>query len=114
MEAYIAAKLRLFSEVVDSDGTAVIWADDPVSSQVIDAARARGLKVMKVGEAGEALRLVSRTTALLGQTLPVEADGKAHSVNPPLIGTSTAANALFAAGLVIATGRDEIGRAKVR
>src|SRR3546814_13442619 len=49
MEAYLAAKLRLFSEVVDSDGTAVIWADDPVSSQVIDAARARGLKVMTVG-----------------------------------------------------------------
>src|SRR3546814_5812908 len=78
MEAYLAAKLRLFSEVVDSDGTAVIWADDPVSSQVIDAARARGLTVMTVGEAGEALRLVSRTTALLGQTLQVEADGRSE------------------------------------
>src|SRR3546814_6362948 len=81
MEAYLAAKLRLFSEVVDSDGTAVIWADDPVSSQVIDAARARGLKVMTVGEAGEALRLVSRTTALLGQTLQVEADRKSTRLN---------------------------------
>lgn len=106
MEAYLAAKLRLFSEVVDSDGTAVIWADDPVSSQVIDAARARGLKVMTVGEAGEALRLVSRTTALLGQTIQVEADGKAHSVNLPLIGAYQAANALVAAALVIATGGD--------
>src|SRR3546814_15705894 len=106
MEAYLAAKLRLFSEVVDSDGTAVIWADDPVSSQVIDAARARGLKVMTVGEAGEALRLVSRTTALLGQTLQAEADGKAHSVNLPLIGAYKAANALVAAALGMATGGD--------
>src|SRR3546814_7274616 len=96
----------LFSEVCGGDGPAVIWADDPVSSQVIDAARARGLKVMTVGEAGEALRLVSRTTALLGQPLQVEADGKAHSVNLPLIGAYQAANALVAAALVIATGGD--------
>src|SRR3546814_6765666 len=61
---------------------------------------------MTVGEAGEALRLVSRTTALLEQTLQVEADGKAHSVNLPLIGAYQAANSLVAAALVIATGAD--------
>src|SRR6201999_2255827 len=31
MEAYLEAKLRLFTEVVDRDGTAVVWADDPAS-----------------------------------------------------------------------------------
>src|SRR3546814_9876294 len=61
---------------------------------------------MTVGEAGEALRLVSRTSALLGQTLQGEADGKAHSVNLPLFGAYQAANALVAAALVIATGGD--------
>src|SRR3546814_18287783 len=103
MEAYLAAKLRLFSEVVDSDGTAVIWADDPVSSQVIDAARARGLEVMTVGEAGEALRLVSRTTALPGQTLHVYADCKEQYGTLPLIGASNGASTRGAAALETTT-----------
>ena len=38
MEAYFEAKMRLFSEVVAPDGTAVIWMDDPRSDGV--AARA--------------------------------------------------------------------------
>src|SRR5687768_13511245 len=29
MDAYFEAKMRLFSEVLDADGTAVVWADDP-------------------------------------------------------------------------------------
>ena len=39
MDAYFAAKLRLFSEVVD-DGVAVIWADD-ASASVIETSRSR-------------------------------------------------------------------------
>ncbi len=105
MEAYFAAKLRLFDEVVDADGAAVVWADDAAwSARVIAAARARGLRLLTVGAAGEAIRLVSRTPTQLGQTLQIEADGKAHKVELPLIGAYQAANALVAAGLVIATG----------
>lgn len=106
MEAYLEAKLRLFTEVVDAGGTAVIWADDAASTPVIAAAQARGLKLITVGRGGEALRLVSTGTALLGQTLVVEVDGRTHSINLPLIGAYQAANALVAAGLVIATGGD--------
>jgi UDP-N-acetylmuramoyl-L-alanyl-D-glutamate--2,6-diaminopimelate ligase len=104
MDAYLEAKLRLFSEVVDGSGTAVIWADDPVSDRVIGTAEARGLRVMTVGSKGTALRLVSRTPNQLGQTLVVEAEGKAHKIELPLIGAYQAANALVAAGLVLATG----------
>ncbi len=106
MEAYLAAKLRLFTEVVDADGTAVIWTDDAASATITGAARARGLNVMTVGETGETLRLVSRKTTLLGQAITVEAAGKTHAVNLPLIGAYQAANALMSAGLVIATGGD--------
>ncbi len=106
MEAYLAAKLRLFSEVVEDGGTAVIWADDAASRQVLDVARQRGLKILTVGTKGEDLRLASRTPTQLGQTLEVEAGGKLHKVMLPLIGAYQAANALCAAGLVIATGGD--------
>jgi UDP-N-acetylmuramoyl-L-alanyl-D-glutamate--2,6-diaminopimelate ligase len=107
MEAYFAAKLRLFTDVVDGNGTAVIWADDGQwSDGVIAAARARGLRVMSVGSAGETLRLVSREPTALGQNLVIAAEGRTHKVVLPLIGAYQAANALVAAGLVIATGGD--------
>jgi UDP-N-acetylmuramoyl-L-alanyl-D-glutamate--2,6-diaminopimelate ligase len=104
MAAYFTAKLRLFSEVLDPDGTAVIWADDPQSPRVLDLARERGNKVITVGTRGETIRLVERVPSLLGQTLTIEAGGKTHTVMLPLIGAYQAANALTAAGLVIATG----------
>jgi UDP-N-acetylmuramoyl-L-alanyl-D-glutamate--2,6-diaminopimelate ligase len=105
MEAYFAAKLRLFTAVVDGDGAAVVWADDGQwSARVIAAATARGLRVLTVGAAGHTLKLVAREANSLGQTLHIEAEGRIHKVALPLIGAYQAANALVAAGLVIATG----------
>ncbi len=104
MGAYLTAKLRLFSEVLDPAGTAVIWADDAESGRVFDLAQARGNRIVTVGERGTGLRLVGRDPTLLGQGLTIEADGATHHVQLPLIGGYQAANALVAAGLVIATG----------
>ena len=106
MDAYFAAKLRLFSEVIANDGAAVIWADDPHSAQVIALAGERGLRLMRVGKAGGELRLLGRAPTQLGQTLTVAIDGHEHKVNLPLIGAYQGANALISAALVIATGGD--------
>lgn len=105
MAAYFTAKLRLFSEVLSSDGAAVVWADDPQSERVIDLARERGNRILTVGEHGDDLRLVERQPTLLGQGLTIrDAGGTVHKVTLPLIGGYQAANALVAAGLVIACG----------
>lgn len=105
MANYFTAKLRLFSEVVDGDGAAVVWADDgEYSARVIDLARERGLALLTVGKQGSALRLVDRIPGQLGQQLVLEAEGREMKVMLPLIGAYQAANALVAAGLVIATG----------
>ncbi len=106
MEAYLEAKMRLFDEVVKDGGGAVIWADSDVAAAVAARAGARGLRVMTVGTRGETLRLTGRTPTQLGQQLLVEAGGRGFTVNLPLIGAYQAANALTAAGLVIATGGD--------
>ena len=106
MEAYFEAKMRLFSEVVEPDGSAVIWTDDPKSSEVARRASERGLNLLTVGTRGDTLRLVERARTPLGQTMVVEAGGKRHKVTLNLIGAYQAANALTAAGLVIATGGD--------
>lgn len=104
MEEYFAAKMRLFDEVVAEDGTAVIWADDEWSGRAIDHAQQRGLKIFTVGEQGDGIRLVNRTPGQLGQTLELVLAGQGRKVNLPLIGAYQAANALVAAGLVLASG----------
>lgn len=108
MAAYFTAKLRLFSEVIADNGAAVIWADDAHAGRVIDLARERGLRLMRVGEAGEELRILGRAPTQLGQTLVVGIDGKEHKVSLPLIGAYQAANALISAALVIVTGGDVV------
>jgi len=104
MDDYFSAKMRLFDEVVDDQGVAVIWADDPWSARAIAKAKARGLNLFTVGERGEEIRLISRAPTQLGQTLTLEHAGKVSTVQLPLIGAYQAANALVSAGLVMATG----------
>jgi UDP-N-acetylmuramoyl-L-alanyl-D-glutamate--2,6-diaminopimelate ligase len=106
MEAYFEAKMRLFAEVIEPDGAAVVWADDPMSDEVVERCRRRGLEVLTVGSCGDTLKLVERTPSLLGQKLAIEASGKRHEVTIPMIGAYQAANSLTAAGLVVATGGD--------
>lgn len=104
MDAYFAAKMRLFDEVVADGGAAVVWADDPRSDEVVARATARGLNVLTVGERGEFIRLVSRRSTALGQQLVLSHAGQEHKLNLPLIGAYQVANVLVAAGLVLATG----------
>src|SRR5260370_29953751 len=59
LEAYLAAKLRLFDELIAPEGTAVIDADDCYAGQVVEAAKKRGLKIMTVGVGGDDIKLVS-------------------------------------------------------
>ncbi len=106
MAAYLTAKLRLFAEVVSDEGAVVVWQDDEASDRVIDLARARGLRLVGVGARGGTLRLLRRAPTQFGQALTVEYSGQEVQVELPLIGAYQAANALTAAGLVIATNGD--------
>jgi UDP-N-acetylmuramyl-tripeptide synthetase len=104
MDDYFAAKMRLFDEVVVDGGTAVVWADDAWSDRAIDHVRARGLKPFTVGGKGQDIRLLGRMPGGLGQKLEIEHEGAKRVIDLPLIGAYQAANALVAAGLVLATG----------
>ena len=110
MDAYFAAKMRLFDEVVEPGGTAVVWADDAWSAKAIEHVCQRGLRLLEVGEQADGddrgIRLLARTPGQLGQTLEIRHAGKAYKVMLPLIGAYQAANALVSAGLVIASGGD--------
>jgi UDP-N-acetylmuramoyl-L-alanyl-D-glutamate--2,6-diaminopimelate ligase len=106
MDDYFEAKMRLFDEVVDDSGTAVIWADDAWSDKAIARAKQRALRLITVGEKGEGICLVSRTPTQLGQTLELKIQGEVSKVKLPLIGAYQAANVLVAAGIVLASGGD--------
>ncbi|WP_298301699.1 UDP-N-acetylmuramoyl-L-alanyl-D-glutamate--2,6-diaminopimelate ligase [uncultured Erythrobacter sp.] len=109
MEEYFGCKMRLFAEVVEDDGHAVIWNGADASewaASAIDSARARGLSIFTVGERGEDLRLLSREATQLGQVLEIEHAGQTRAVKLPLIGAYQAANALVSAGLALVCGAD--------
>ena len=62
MEAYFEAKMRLFEEVLEPGATAVVWADDPKSDEVIARARARGLEVLTRRREGRDAEAASRAS----------------------------------------------------
>jgi UDP-N-acetylmuramoyl-L-alanyl-D-glutamate--2,6-diaminopimelate ligase len=106
LEAYLGAKLRLFTEVIQPDGAAVVVADHEHADQVMAAARQRGLRLLTVGRRGEGLRLVDTAIDGFAQVLDVVHAGKAHKVRLPLPGAFQVENALLAAGLCTVTGSD--------
>jgi UDP-N-acetylmuramoyl-L-alanyl-D-glutamate--2,6-diaminopimelate ligase len=107
---YLAAKLRLFRDLIVDGGAAVISADHEHSQAVIDAARQRKLLTMTVGHkgdgAGGGIRLVNAVVDGLAQKLELEHRGRKHAVRLPLVGEFQVENALVSAGLAIGTGSE--------
>ncbi|WP_041801661.1 UDP-N-acetylmuramoyl-L-alanyl-D-glutamate--2,6-diaminopimelate ligase [Rhodopseudomonas palustris] len=106
---YLAAKLRLFTDLVIDGGAAVISADHEHSEAVIAAARARGLRLITVGRNGnrqDGIRLIGATIDGFAQRLTVEFRGRERGLRLPLVGEFQIENALVAAGLAIGTGGD--------
>jgi UDP-N-acetylmuramoyl-L-alanyl-D-glutamate--2,6-diaminopimelate ligase len=107
---YLAAKLRLFRDLVTAEGAAVISADHDCSPAVIDAARQRKLRILAVGGkgdgAGEGIRLIGADIEGFAQKLTLEHRGRRYAVRLPLVGGFQIENALVAAGLAIGTGSE--------
>ncbi len=104
MEAYLAAKMRLFSELVPRGGGAAVWVDTDDGSHAAEIAAHHSLEVLGIGGTGAGITLLERVDEGLGQRLLVEVAGKQRSILLPLVGAFQAANALVAAGLAILTG----------
>jgi UDP-N-acetylmuramoyl-L-alanyl-D-glutamate--2,6-diaminopimelate ligase len=105
-EAYLAAKLRLFTELLHPGAPAVIDGDSDVADKVVEAASQHGLKVSTVGAKGEAIRLLSASREGFATRLELAYGGRHWEVLLPLPGDFQVSNALVAAGLCIATGGD--------
>jgi UDP-N-acetylmuramoyl-L-alanyl-D-glutamate--2,6-diaminopimelate ligase len=106
---YLNAKLRLFRELVIDGGAAVISADHDCSQEVLDAARARKLRIIAIGrkaDGADGIRLVEARIEGFAQKLVIEHRSRKHAIHLPLVGEFQIENALVAAGLAIGTGSD--------
>jgi UDP-N-acetylmuramoyl-L-alanyl-D-glutamate--2,6-diaminopimelate ligase len=103
-EAYFAAKLRLFEELLEPGSPAIVDVDHEHAATVVAAARKRGLSVLSVGRKGTDIRLADAVIDGLAQRLRLQYKEKDFQVRLPLVGEFQIENALVAAGLAIATG----------
>ncbi|RJF75175.1 UDP-N-acetylmuramoyl-L-alanyl-D-glutamate--2,6-diaminopimelate ligase [Rhodopseudomonas palustris] len=106
---YLGAKLRLFRDLVQDGGAAVISADHDCSAEVIEAARNRGLRLITIGrngDPGDGIKLIDAAIDGVGQKLLIEHAGRRVALKLPLVGEFQIENALVSAGLVIGTGGD--------
>ena len=106
LEAYLAAKLRLFTDLVVPGGAAVVAADHEHAGAVTAAAARRGLRLVTVGRRGSGIRILDIAIDGFAQALRLDHAGRAYHVRLPLPGAFQIDNALVAAGLAIATGGD--------
>ena len=103
-EAYFAAKLRLFTDILPKGGTAVVDMDDAHSGAVVAIAATRRQRLIRTGKAGVEIRLATIQPKGFRQTLRVEAFGRPYEIVLPLAGAFQASNALVASGLAIGAG----------
>jgi len=103
-EAYLAAKLRLFEDLLAPGAAAVVDVDHDHANVVVAAATTHGLKVMTVGRSGTGIRLLHSVIDGFSQMLQLEYEQKHFRVHLPLVGEFQVENALVAAGLALSTG----------
>ncbi|HYD18981.1 MAG TPA: UDP-N-acetylmuramoyl-L-alanyl-D-glutamate--2,6-diaminopimelate ligase, partial [Patescibacteria group bacterium] len=106
MEKYFGAKARLFRDMLDAKGVAVINADSDYAGKMRAVCDKRGIRVIEYGEKGRDIRMAQRKALPGGQFLELEVFGERYELELPLVGSFQASNALCALGLVLAENPD--------
>jgi UDP-N-acetylmuramoyl-L-alanyl-D-glutamate--2,6-diaminopimelate ligase len=106
-DAYRAAKLRLFAELLPQGAPAVAHADMDAETLAAlrELARHRGLALRTVGVTGDTIRVLGVTPRPDGQAIAVAATGRRTELFLPLPGRFQVDNALTAASLAQALGQ---------
>lgn len=102
MEDYLAAKARLFRDVLIPGGTAVLNADAPEFDTLKAICAQRGDRVLGYGKNGAEIRVLTREARPEGQHVTLSVMGDEFTVDLPLVGEFQLMNVLCALGLVLA------------
>ena len=104
---YAAAKLRLFTDLLEEGGTVVANADDTLFPLIAQIAAARGSRLIPVGEAATGgFHILGTVYTEAGQRVELTYAGRTHTLDLPLIGAFQARNVLTAAALAIGCGAE--------
>ncbi len=108
-ENYLAAKMRLFSEVMEEGCVAVLNSDIPEYEQLLAACNKRKHRIISYGKYNKDrpknyIDIFEISPTSEGQQVSFEILGKVYNINTPLIGEFQAYNLLCALGIVMASG----------
>ncbi len=107
IEAYLEAKLRLFTTLLPKGRPAIVNADGAYAERVVGTADAAGHDIRTTGRAGAYIRLEDARPEGFSQALTLRGPGRngetTYTVRLPLVGGFQVENALVAAGLALAT-----------
>jgi UDP-N-acetylmuramoyl-L-alanyl-D-glutamate--2,6-diaminopimelate ligase len=106
VEAYFAAKMRLFDAVMAPGGVAVVNADSDWYGAVAEICTQRRHRLIGYGRKGRELRILDLAPAAAGLAVEAELFGERARLDLPLAGAFQAHNALCALGLVIGCGAE--------
>lgn len=109
MKDYLASKKRLFSELLDEQGTAVINADSDYAAAIVEGVKQHN-RLWFYGVKGRDFQLLSRTPTPSGQDLDLMIFGKPYKLTVPLVGAFQVMNLLCALALCVAENPAEIAR----
>jgi UDP-N-acetylmuramoyl-L-alanyl-D-glutamate--2,6-diaminopimelate ligase len=104
VEDYFNAKLRLFDTLLPASGAAVINMDSALGAKVEQICTRRGQRLIRYGQLGTELKLLSAVPHAGGLQMEAEVFGVRRHVDLPLIGGFQAGNVLAALGLVVGCG----------
>lgn len=104
MDDYAQAKLRLFTDLIDDGGAAVVNADDAEHHPFVFAALDRGAQLLTVGREGAYFEIRDVVNEGYGQRVTGRLVGEPVSFHLPLTGAFQVNNAVMALALAVATG----------
>ncbi len=106
MDAYLAAKVKLFTEHLKVGGCAVLNCDIPEFETIRDLCIAKGFRVLSYGHQTADLQIVRQVPTDNGQQLELNLMGRSICVLFPVVGDFQIMNALAALGLCLGLGAD--------
>lgn len=106
-EHYLATKLRLFADVLQSDGVAVVNADAADAEDFIAVAKRRQLRLLTVGAKGKDLHIVEHVVDPHSQRVTVQYNGRNRALQLPFPGSFQVSNVLVAAALALGLGESD-------
>lgn len=107
MENYFRAKERLFTELLDQNGTSVINSDDPYGRRLISELRASNpeINILTYGlETGADIIANDIDNSFEGLRFKILFNGRRYDIVSPLMGIPNVYNALSAAGAAVSIG----------